>query len=213
VIARDNLAEWKHVAFRARKIGPNPQRLVLPRHVIHRFFQHGITVFISEQNEISESTDWVQSTPRTWHRLVVRRDKLEKELISGPPTGSPSRRHRRVRPREIQALVACAPGRYQATPSSHEKQAGEIEDGDLQLGDCHRGRTQVGPRCSISWGSARGNSMISATNFSRLTAGGLIRGSKRLRRLFRSVCRIFAGSTILADVPRAKAELSKHCRR
>jgi len=46
-------------------------------------------------------------------------------------------------------------------------------------------RKDIGrPRCSISWGSARGNSTISAKNFSRLTAGGLMRGSKRLKRLY-----------------------------
>jgi site-specific DNA recombinase len=70
--------------------------------------------------------------------LVVRRGKLENFRS---PTGSFSRRHRRVRPRGIQAPVACAPGRYQVTSSCHEKQAGETEDGNLQLGDCHRGRT------------------------------------------------------------------------
>jgi hypothetical protein len=137
---------------------------------------------------------------------VVRRDKLEKEVISGLQREvlrediaafalEEFKRQLRARRDDTRPHLALMRNKREKLKTEISNLATAIAEGHRsaalldQLGKCERELDDISEELLAADGR------------------GLMRGSKRLRRLFRSVCRLLS-----ADVPRAKAELSKHCK-
>jgi hypothetical protein len=135
--------------------------------------------------------------------LVVRRDRIKQELISGlqrevlredVASFALEEFKRQLRARLDDTRYHLATMRIK-----REKLQAEIANLARAVAEGHRSAALLN-----ELGKRRRNWTLSVKNSLRLTVAGSTHDSKRLRNSSRNACRIFA-------VARAKAELSKHC--